>query len=285
MRIAAFMEHMDQIVRESGASLETVLRRYKEEGLESLYMNYTNLKAAGEEELFSLLTSIGYVVEGLWENISFNTMSDAEAEAAYKEVVDCAKRLGAKHLLITPGFFHSGESGKKATREEVVERDAEIVKMIEAVRRAKAYGDSQGVYVTLEDYDWFSSPIAYPEVLRRFFEEIPDLKCTFDTGNFIPCDVDVMEEFAYYKEKIVALHLKDRVLEDDQNGIEREPYITFSGKKYYPASVGSGDMHVKEILTEMKAIGYDGCGIIELFNCNDLEAKMSASIKWLKENR
>ena len=94
-----------------------------------------------------------------------------------------------------------------------------------------------------------------------------------------------MEEFRYYKDRIVALHLKDRVENDDQNGTEKNAFVTQSGRRYYPAVVGKGDMHIPEIIAELNRSGYTGCGIIELFSSTDMANKLIESIRWLKENR
>ena len=284
MRISAFMENIGQAARDTGVPLQELLGKLKQAGLESLYINYSWSLKAREEMIQKLVSYIGLPVEGLWDVIPFNMMSDEEAEKAYTELIDCAVRVGAKHLLITPGIFHDKESGEKTTREEVAAREPEIRRMIEGVRKAKAYGDSKGVAVTLEDYDVFASPIVFPEVLRRFFEEIPGLQCSFDTGNFVPCDADVMEEFEYYKDRIATVHLKDRVEGDDRRGVEKTPFISESGRMYYPAVVGSGDMHIPEIVDALTAQRYDGAGIIELFGSEDITGKLFESIRWMKEN-
>lgn len=282
MRIAAFYENMEQIARDLNDSIENVLKRYKQEGLDSVYMNYNSLVNYGVDKCLDLLNELGLCVEGLWHNIPLGSLSDEDVEVAYKSMIDLAKKAGCEHILITPEMIK--EDGEKVTREDIANRASEVDKMIANMRKAIAYGESQGVTVTMEDYDWINSPILYPEVLRRFFDEIPELKCSFDTGNFIPDDKDVMEEFAYYKNRVATLHLKDRILDNNQNGAEKNPYITFSGKKYYAAAVGSGDMHISEIISEMKAIGYEGAGIIELFMSTDTANQLSKSIKWMKEN-
>lgn len=284
MRISAFMENISQAARDTGVQLPELLGKLKQAGLESVYMSYSWSLKPREEMIGKLLNSIGLTVEGLWDVIPFHTLSEEEAEKAYTELVDCAARLGAKHLLITPGMFHDRDSGEKTTREEVVQREPEIRKMIEAMRRAKAYGDSKGVSVTLEDYDVFGSPIVFPEVLRRFFEDIPGLQCSFDTGNFVTCDADVMEQFQYYKDRIVAVHLKDRAENNDQGGVEKTPFVSESGRVYYPAAVGQGDMHIPQIVDALTAQRYDGAGIIELFGSEDIIGKLFESIRWMKEH-
>lgn len=280
MRISAFMENIAEAARQDGVTVPELLERLHREGLETVYCNHRWIA----QGVVSMLEAAGLVLEGLWENLQLHELSEAEADQAVASLVDDAARYGCKHVLITPGLFHNWTKPQNVTREETAQREGDIRRMIAAMARAKAYGDSRGVAVTMEDYDVFLSPIVFPEVLRRFFEEIPGLQCSFDTGNFVPCDGDVMTEFAYYKDKIATLHLKDRVENDDQGGIEKYPYITESGRKYYAAAVGSGDMHIPEIVARMKAAGYEGAGIIELFSCSDITNKLIRSIHWMKEN-
>ncbi|MBR4394099.1 MAG: sugar phosphate isomerase/epimerase [Oscillospiraceae bacterium] len=285
MRISAFLENIGQAARDAGVPMQSFLAQLKQEGLESVYAGYPTSLKPMRQMVLGLLKAFGLPMEGVWGTVDFLSMTDEEATEEYKAMIDCAAENGAKHVLITPGLFHAPGSGEQTSLEEIKDRESDIRRMIRLMGEAKAYGESVGVAVTMEDYDWFTSPIAYPEVLRRFFEEIPGLKCSFDTGNFIPCDADVMEEFAYYKDKIVALHLKDRAENDDQGGREKNAYVTQSGRRYYPAVVGSGDMHIPEIIAELNRSGYTGCGIIELFSSTDMANKLVESIRWLKKNR
>lgn len=283
MRIAAFLENIEDGAREAGKSAEVFLRELKALGLESVYMNFSRHLKPREEEIMGLLHRLGLTLEGLWDNLDFHAMTPQDAHAAYCALVDCAARNGAGHVLITPGLFYSWESGRRVSREEIAAREPEMQRMIAAVARAKAYGDAHGVAVTLEDYDGFGAPIVYPEVLRRFYQEIPGLLCSFDTGNFVPCDGDVMAEFDFYRHRLAAIHLKDRKENDDFGGTEKAPYITQSGRKYYAAPVGSGDMHIPEILKALQDQGYTGGLIAELYGSTDIARKLPQSIRWLKE--
>jgi sugar phosphate isomerase/epimerase len=284
MRISAFLENISQIAQKSEQSMMEVLKELKAEGLESVYTEYSRVMKEREQEMIELLNMCGLKLEGLWDTIPIHEMSETEVKEEYMGLVDCAARNGAKHVLITPGGFHKSVDPKKITREEVLEREEDIQYIMKQVNHAVIYGRNKGVDITLEDYDIFTSPVVFPDVLRRFFEEIPDLKCSFDTGNFISCDYDVMKEFPYYKDRIVAIHLKDRIENDNQGGREKTPYITESGRKYYPIAVGYGDMHIPEIVKEMKNENYDGAGIIELFGADDMKNQMLKSIHWIKEN-
>ncbi len=279
MRIAAFLENIAIGSRESGRELPELLRDLKKEGLESVYLCRSWWMGDREDWTLSLLNQAGLTLEGLWDSIAFNTLTPEEGEASFKDLINCARRNGAGHVLIVPGFFR--EEGR-LTREEVKQREPELSRMIEGMRAACRYGKEQGVAVTMEDYDGFTSPIVFPEVLRRFFEEIPELKISFDTGNFVPCGADVLKEFQYYRDRIATLHLKDRTRKKDE--AEKTPFITENGEVYYPAVTGLGEMHIPEILSEMKRQNYQGAGIIELFGSTDTVNKLFASIRRLKEN-
>ncbi len=283
MRISAFWENIGEAAKQTGQSVFELLSSLKKEGLQSVYICYSFCLKEHEQEIMALLKSLDLSLEGLWDVIQFHVLSDEDARSAYEGLVDCAARNGAGHVLIVPGAFYGPEEGK-VTRREVNEREPEIRRMIERMRQACAYGQEKKVAVTMEDYDVFCSPIVYPEVLRRFFEEIPDLQMSFDTGNFIPCDRDVREEFACYRGRIATFHLKDRVEGADLSGVEKTPYVTESGRKFFPAVTGCGQMQIPFILSELKKDGYDGAGIIELFGSADMAGKLAASVRWLKQN-
>ena len=283
MRIAAFYANIREAARQSGLPVGAVLRELRGLGLESVYFSLSGELKPGGAELAELLDACGLRVEGLWDTLQFHEQTDAEAEASWREMVDCAARFGAEHLLITPGAFWPYEN-QAITREEVARREDDVVRMIRRMRQAAAYGAEKGVCVTLENYDVFTSPIVYPEVLERFFDEIPEMKMSFDTGNFVPCGRDVLEEFARYRSRIVTLHLKDRTEHPEPGSRETAPYRTEAGRLYYPAAVGSGEMHIPEIVRAMNDAGYAGAGIIELFGSTDMTAKLKQSILWMKAN-
>ena len=179
MRISAFMENIGQAARDAGIPMQNFLAQLKQEGLESVYAGYgTCLKYRGQQ-ILPLLKAFDLPLEGVWGTIDFLSMTDEEAMAEYTAMIDCAAENGAKHILITPGLFHSPESGEKVTPEEIEARDSDIRRMIRLIRDAKAYGESKNVAVTMENYDGFHCPIVYPEVLRRFFEGI---RCQKSSG-------------------------------------------------------------------------------------------------------
>ena len=101
MRIAAFYANIREAARQSGLPVGDVLRELRALGLESVYFSLSMELKPDEAAVCAMLDACGLRVEGLWDTLQFHALSDAEAEAAWREMVDQAARFGAEHLLIT----------------------------------------------------------------------------------------------------------------------------------------------------------------------------------------
>ena len=97
-----------------------------------------------------------------------------------------------------------------------------------------------------------------------FFKHIPQLKCTFDTGNFIINGEDVMMALEMLKERIVHVHCKDRGEES--------------------VAVGDDNIQINNIINKIKESGYDGNLAIEHFDAADQEMCMKRSAEYLVRN-
>jgi len=191
----------------------------------------------------------------------------------YIEHIDLAARVHANNILIVPGFFEEDDENQK---------DALLENMKSALQNVVNYGKTKGIIVSLEDFDSEKSPLNNIAGLKWFFDRVSDLKCTFDTGNFIVYGENAFDAFNQFKSVLCAMHLKDRshtpMNEKDQ------PFVLSNGKCIYPAPVGSGYIQIKEMLDSLKSNSYDQTVIIELFGYHDMIRGIEESIDWLKLN-
>lgn len=102
--------------------------------------------------------------------------------------------------MLLPGIIQIGSG----------EKDKKLARMVEGLRRAVKYEKEKGIDVALEDFDGIEAPYCTIAGMEYFMNEVPGLKCAFDTGNFVMYEEDEIEAFEKLKDRICTLHLKDR---------------------------------------------------------------------------
>ena len=254
-RIAAFYENIRTGAVHDGIPMTEAVSALCSAGLQGIYISYAStLRHA--DEIADVLAETGVEITGLHAWISFSK-NGTEA----RSVIDQAARLGTDHVLIVP-----------------VCDGNDVETLIAGMQDAVGYGKEKGVQVFMEDLDDADSPYNSMAGLQRFLDRIPDLKCCFDTGNWIMHGEDEVEAFRLFRDRIGAMHLKDRRLapeNPDDAGI-----MIPDGTCRYPAPVGQGMIRLPEIL----AMAGDWPLIVELYDYSPshmLEG-IRKSIEWLR---
>lgn len=172
------------------------------------------------------------------------------------EVLEMAKRLGSKYLMIVPGQAMPKEIKVcgKMSRQEMLDRAVELFNL--AVELAKPYGIQVGFENTPHAY----KPLASAADCKYLLDHVPGLGLIFDTGNFKIADssCDEMAIYEMLKDYIIRVHLKDVVVGDFEEG-----EVCVDGKRIVPVATGSGVIPMKELLLALQRDGYEGALAIE----------------------
>ncbi len=268
MKIAAFYENIVYGAQEKGISVKDALDELKAEGLEMIYIAWDSLKGR-EEELAALFQEKNLLVEGLHQHFDFGRHPEDES---YKAYIETALKMGASNCLIVPGMI---------LKEDEEKRGEMLENMAAAVKKAVAYGSERGISVCMEDYDSMLSPYNSADGLAYFLENIDGLKCAFDTGNFVCYREDERKAFNRFADKICTVHLKDR---SDSAHMEGDSAcICHDGSSAFTTTVGSGYIHIKEILEQLKDKSYEGNVIVELYGYEDTLEGIKKSVRWVRE--
>ena len=131
------------------------------------------------------------------------------------------------------------------------------------MNKAVSMGRDMGITVLFEDFDDFSSPMSGINGVAWFLDKCPDVGFTFDCGNFIMHDEDVLYAFNKFFTRIKHVHCKDRSTES--------------------IPVGEGRIPIKEVVTKMIESGYDGFFAIEHFDAKDQMGCIGKSARYLAE--
>ena len=269
MKIAAFYENILEGAKTAGISPVLAVKTLMDHGLDLLY---ASVYSASDENsgMPEVIRETGIGVEGLYGFYDFGHHPEDES---YKVLVDKAAELSAGNVLIIPGFLKDDE---KASWTEQVENMKAVLK------KAAAYGIEKSVAVSLEDVDNLNVPVNSIAGLKDFFDAVPELKYSLDTGNFVMYREDEREAFHLFKDRICTVHLKDRsdaaVNPDDQFKTRAD------GSPTYPAVTGSGNIHMKEIFKGLKEMGYTGNLIAELYDYSPTRMLkgIEESIEWVR---
>ncbi len=117
---------------------------------------------------------------------------------------DClkmAKKLGIPRIMVVPPDF-TKDGDEEAEFKEILAR------MKAYVAEAKALG----ITITVEDFGGTANPGSSIKYLKRFLDEIPDLRFALDSGNlyYAGRGENILEMLEHAKGRIAHVHLKDQ---------------------------------------------------------------------------
>lgn len=149
-----------------------------------------------------------------------------------------AAELGVPRIMVVPPNFTDGQ-------ENPDEFEKILVHMKEFVAKAK----ERSITVTVEDFGGTRNCCSYMKYLKRFLDEIPDIRFALDTGNlyFAGRGEDILDMMAYAKGRVGHVHLKDQSAEDNRK------YVT----------LGLGAVPNEKVVKEIAGTDYDGWYTLE----------------------
>lgn len=163
--------------------------------------------------------------------------------------------------MVVPSHFTKG--GDEA---------AEFAKDLSSMKMFVGEAKKRGITITVEDFGGPMNPGSHIKYLKRFLDEIPELKFALDSGNlyYAGRGEDILEMMEYAKDRIGHVHLKDQTKENN--------------RKF--ATLGLGAVPNEKIVKTVAAAGYTGWFTLE----NTVGDAYTDSIRqvavlkhWLKE--
>lgn len=281
MNISVFYAHILQAAEQTGKALPELLLGVREAGIEAVEMELAYLES--HEETHTLLREAGLQVSCIYQ---FYEMDAADEKVQQKERekarrhIAMAKRVGAKRILVVPGFLADEEAQEMKKCADYVqmsafmESNAKIQRIKEGMQYIVALGEKEGVIVTVEDFDDYKSPVSGMQGILWFLKNVPGLRYTLDMGNFVYSDEDVLEAWELLKDYVSHVHCKDRG-EDVTCGR--------LNKGLLPVAAGEGYMPIAELIGKLKNVGYDGYLAIEHFDAKEQEECMKRSAAFLRK--
>jgi sugar phosphate isomerase/epimerase len=155
-----------------------------------------------------------------------------------KRCLDLAVKYGVPRVMVVPSHFTDG--GDEA---------AEFAKTLSSMKMFVSEAKKRGITITVEDFGGNVNPGSHMKYLKRYLDEIPDLKFALDSGNlyYAGRGEDILDMMEYAKGRIAHVHLKD---------LPKENNRTY-------ATLGLGAVPNEKIVKTVAASGYDGWYTLE----------------------
>ncbi|HEX3078768.1 MAG TPA: sugar phosphate isomerase/epimerase [Lachnospiraceae bacterium] len=266
MKLSIFYAHIQEMCEQTGMTLEEALLTVSSLGIEAVECDIEQVRDV--DKVSRLLKDCRINVSSVYG--FFNFGKEKDYQKGY-DFLDTAHELGARKVLIVPGFIDKLD---KISEEE------QLGNMVVVLNKLCEYARTKEIIVTMEDFDDAKAPYATDDQLLWFLERVPELKCTFDTGNFLYSEVDEIQAFEKLKNYIGHVHCKDRSFQSVEGELGLN---TIGGRKMFSSPVGNGCIKMDEIIERLKGIGYDDVVAIEHFgSLNQLEY-MKQSVEWLRK--
>lgn len=261
---ATFLSHIYDISLRENISVVSAMNLARNLGYIGLDANWTDINE-NSSDLKKQLNNSDLHLSSVYR---FCDLSDAYNQDEMKSFLDVVAQLECTKVMLIPGFFT-----------EQTDRDTQINKIIEALNNACELATKYNITPTIEKYDYILSPCGENKYLSRILDSVPALGFTFDTGNYIYFDEDVLEGFDKYKDRIRHVHIKDRSFSPYFDG-EKPVSETISGKLLYPAPSGHGIIPIKNCIDRLKSIDYNGYLCTKFFGAERMldYLKLSSSI-------
>ena len=134
--------------------------------------------------------------------------------------------------------------------------------MAESIKQLVVLAAEKNITALMEDFDGCTAPFSTAEELLWFMENVPGLRCGFDTGNFLYSEEDALAALPKLLPYVSGVHCKDRSLRENDG----TPKETVKGRKMYPVAVGDGDLPMTAMMDAVLKAGYTGVFTAEHFD-------------------
>lgn len=187
-----FSVYISQGAKQNGITLDKAIERIQACGIKAIDVGTDELEIAQH------MRKTGMHVASVYGVVNF--LDDDYGENTGNELLLAAKTLDCCRVMALPQPIP--DSG---------DYDACMSRTIEGFRKLVEKAHAAGITVTVENFGAANSPCAKIGGLKELFDEVPDLKFTLDTGNFMVVGAgdDPLEAMKLFRDRIVHCHIKD----------------------------------------------------------------------------
>ena len=274
-QLSIFYEHIAEAAEQSGLTLEETCLKAKSFGYDLVEMDAARLLRE-EDTLLPLLDRCGLKINCIYHFFSLGAKEGCEADdrSQAEKIVSLAVRASCSRILVVAGFLNEDEMDRQSEA-YAVHRE----RMAQGVRIVTELAAEKGITVLMEDFDGAAAPFSTAAELLWFMENVPGLRCGFDTGNFLYSEEEALEALPKLLPYIGGIHCKDRSLTENDGNAK----LTVKGRKMYPVAVGDGDLDIAAMLRVILSAGYTGTITAEHFDSKHQLRDMERSAKFMRD--
>lgn len=215
--------------------------------IEARGVNGANISSLTADETLTAretLTAYGFTVSALGSPIGKSPLDEPFEKAldAFKRTVDIALALDAKGIRLFSFYVQN------------VKEDAYANEVLFRLSRFKEVSKDSGVLLLLENETGLFGET--PAHARLIAEALCDqqFRLIFDPSNYVQRGWDVMDAWTLLKPYVGYMHIKDSVrLPEGADAHADNPHRV----------AGDGEAHIRELLSDLKAMNYQGYLSIE----------------------
>lgn len=198
--------------------------------------------------------------------------SERRSQVEYmKKSMDTALELGTRIMRVFSGNNKDGMSLDMA--EDWI---------VEGFQEAAPLAEQKGITMVLENHGLLAGKsYQVKNIIDRTCSKA--LKSNADVGNFMLVNENPLEAVKLLKDQIGFLHLKDLKKADTTEADSKVCYTAIDGSVYQGVVLGKGDVPIPEIITYMKASGYQGFLSIEFEGPGDPAEGTSECITYARK--
>jgi sugar phosphate isomerase/epimerase len=176
----------------------------------------------------------------------------------FQRAIDVGSEIGASQVSIHPLYF-----GSQKLKRELKEKGVSLLRLLvtKGVERASAVG----IAFSIESFCYRPFVFYSPQEFKEFLDEAPGLGVILETGHLFQMGFNLSEMVALFGNKIRDVHVHDATQEKD-----------FEKSTHLP--LGKGLINFKDLLSDLRSIGYDGWLTLEIKPHTDIDALMRSRV-------
>lgn len=269
--LGAFYHQIEAGMKENGLTIEEAMDTVRAHGIKWADVNSEYLCCENPEVFASRLKAHGIGIISVHCTVPCDVSSEDALTASIEETkrhMLLAKRAGSKFFMLVP---------RKADTycEDKYEEYVAGVRFL--LKELAVYGKEIGIQATVENFSDRSFPYTSFDSIKWILDNIPDMRYTFDSGNYMLAGFNEFVGAKIFFDKTVYAHLKE------MKPVGYETDCLRDGVYYDRPVFGEGIVKNFEVIDYYLKNGYDGVLAIEYYGNNGIFDKTLASADLLKQ--
>ena len=214
MRKSIFFWEIKHLGGVADGAYDEAFAALKRIGIEGFQLSVRDIEKVGERNLLCAMTRNGMCADVIHTVIPLLSADDdifRDAIRAAEETIALLHRFSCTRLMIValPVTDVKGEGDRERAMARMIEGLAEIVKIAQA----------EGIEIYIENFSKPLLPYTAVSDIEQILDAVPQVKYTFDVGNFICAGIDPFAAYERLHARVSLLHLKNFTPTEDERGI------------------------------------------------------------------